>query len=155
MRPEHVLSASNRLSQSEWQEAVSNYLANIDDLTLCPGSELLSPVEKQVRFSFLTPLLFDFPSVQVTHLTVFFGHFSFQICQSLRLKPLYYTSLKTNLILVIIRYFYCALVSIIIDLFLFGSQSGTDKTPLLPGLAVEEQAMIVNYFTKAGFLSVE
>lgn len=34
-------------------------------------------------------------------------------------------------------------------------QSGTDKTPLLAGLAVDEQSMIVSYFTKAGFLSVE
>lgn len=96
-----VPSANARLSQSEWQEAVANFLAKSDDLTLCPGSELLSPVEKQ-------------------------------ICQSLRLRPLYYTSLKANLIL-----------------------NGTDKTPLLSGLAADEQIMIVNYFTKAGFLSVE
>nr|CAG4650937.1 EOG090X058A [Simocephalus serrulatus] len=101
VRHGHALSANSRLSQSEWQEAVSNHLAKSDDLTLCPGSELLSPVEKQ-------------------------------ICQSLRLRPLYYMSLKANLIL-----------------------SGTDKTPLLPGLATEEQTLIVNYFTKAGFLSVE
>ncbi|KAI9558683.1 hypothetical protein GHT06_015472 [Daphnia sinensis] len=100
-RPVPVPSANARLSQSEWQEAVANFLAKSDDLTLCPGSELLSPVEKQ-------------------------------ICQSLRLRPLYYTSLKANLIL-----------------------NGTDKTPLLSGLAADEQIMIVNYFTKAGFLSVE
>jgi len=37
----------------------------------------------------------------------------------------------------------------------FCLQSGTDKTALLPGLAVDEQKLIVNYFTKAGFLSVE
>lgn len=43
-----VPSANARLSQSEWQEAVANFLAKSDDLTLCPGSELLSPVEKQV-----------------------------------------------------------------------------------------------------------
>ena len=43
-----ALSANARLSQSEWQEAVANFLAKSDDLTLCPGSELLSPVEKQV-----------------------------------------------------------------------------------------------------------
>lgn len=43
-----VLSANTRLSQSEWQEAVANFLAKSDDLTLCPGSELLSPAEKQV-----------------------------------------------------------------------------------------------------------
>lgn len=41
-------SASSRLSQSEWQEAVANYLSKSDDLNLCPGSELLSPIEKQV-----------------------------------------------------------------------------------------------------------
>jgi hypothetical protein len=39
-------------------------------------------------------------------------------------------------------------------MFLF-VQSGTDKTPLLPGLAANEQSMIVNYFAKAGFLSVD
>ena len=38
---------------------------------------------------------------------------------------------------------------------LFQLQSGTDKTPLLPGLASDEQKLIVNYFTKAGFLSVD
>ena len=43
-----ALSANTRLSQSEWQEAVANFLIKSDDLTLCPGSELLSPVEKQV-----------------------------------------------------------------------------------------------------------
>uniref|UniRef100_A0A0P5IF14 Transcriptional adapter n=1 Tax=Daphnia magna TaxID=35525 RepID=A0A0P5IF14_9CRUS len=47
-RPVPVPSANARLSQSEWQEAVANFLAKSDDLTLCPGSELLSPVEKQV-----------------------------------------------------------------------------------------------------------
>ena len=36
------------MSQSEWQEAVANHIAKSDDLTLCPGSELLSPIEKKV-----------------------------------------------------------------------------------------------------------
>jgi len=95
-----VLPSVNQLNQPNWQEAVNN-LQQADDLTLCPGSELLSSVE-------------------------------FQICQNLRIRPLSYLSLKTNLVL-----------------------SGTDKTALLPGLAMDEQKLIVNYFTKAGFLSVE
>jgi len=86
-------------TDSEWQDAVAAHISRNDDLMLCPGSELLSSIERQ-------------------------------ICQSLRLRPLYYLSIKTNLVL-----------------------SGTDKTPLLPGLAAEEQKIIVNYFTKAGFLS--
>nr|CAG4647864.1 EOG090X058A [Moina brachiata] len=53
------------------------------------------------------------------------------ICQSLRLRPLYYTSLKTNVIL-----------------------NGGDKTSVLSTMASEEQSTIVKYFNKAGFLSV-
>jgi hypothetical protein len=53
-----VLSANTRLSQSEWQEAVANFLAKSDDLTLCPGSELLSPAEKQVSETIILIIIF-------------------------------------------------------------------------------------------------
>ena len=80
------------LNQPNWQEAVSN-LYKSDDLTLCPGSELLSSVEYEVSFNlFSDPIFFFFTMLRVH---------SFQICQSLRLRPQYYMSLKTNLILVI------------------------------------------------------
>nr|CAG4638418.1 EOG090X058A [Cyclestheria hislopi] len=87
-------------NEADRQEA-PNSLFKYDDLTLCPGSELLTPSERQ-------------------------------ICQSLRLRPLHYLSFKTNLLL-----------------------NGTDKAPLLPGLALDEQRLIIHYFTKAGFLSVD
>nr|CAG4641657.1 EOG090X058A [Eurycercus lamellatus] len=45
-------SASALLNQADWREAVGEQIANSDDLTLCPGSELLSPVERQVVFRF-------------------------------------------------------------------------------------------------------
>ena len=63
-RPAPALSASARMSQSEWQEAVANHIAKSDDLTLCPGSELLSPIEKQV-------------GDRSTHLFVLFSNVSF------------------------------------------------------------------------------
>nr|CAG4634755.1 EOG090X058A [Alona affinis] len=101
-RPRPVLpSVKTLLNRADWREAVSEQIANSDDITLCPGSELLTPVERQ-------------------------------ICQSYRLRPLYYMTCKTNLLL-----------------------SGTQKTPFLPGLAMEEQNAISNYCTQAGFLSMD
>lgn len=55
-----------------------------------------------------------------------------QICQKVGLRPLYYMTLKTNVIL-----------------------SGSGKVTLLPGLGTEEMNTIANYCAQAGFLSVE
>nr|CAG4643175.1 EOG090X058A [Ilyocryptus agilis] len=41
---------SSLLTRADWREAVSEALAKSDDLSLCPGSELLTPVERQVGF---------------------------------------------------------------------------------------------------------
>jgi hypothetical protein len=59
VRHEPIPSASTLLSfkgdwnQSNWQEAVKNFLLDCDDLTLCPGSDLLTPQERQVSECFV------------------------------------------------------------------------------------------------------
>lgn len=96
---QHGLPSVSLLNQTNWQEATVASLAKSDDLNLCPGSELLSSAERQVTFSsFNYTNFFIYNALCVLYVSNAIS--TFQICQILRLRPLYYISLKTNLILV-------------------------------------------------------
>ena len=46
-------SAKSFLNKADWRQAVGEQIANSDDLNLLPGSELLTPVERQVSLFFI------------------------------------------------------------------------------------------------------